>query len=72
MSSIRKKRFLKCVKNPVAVAVSLALTGCSVTTLRCATDDESSFVELINIPQDIGGQSRYFRDLCSFAYEGDE
>ena len=51
---------------------TLALSGCSASSLRCSTDSDSSFVELINIPQDIGGQSRHFKELCAFAYEGED
>ena len=55
----------------VLICLSLALLGgCSATTLRCGVDGERSFVDLVNVPQDIGGQSRYFKDLCAFAYEG--
>lgn len=48
------------------------LGGCSATSLRCGTDGESSFVDLLNVPQDISAQSRYFRELCGFAYIGDD
>ena len=52
------------------ISLSLAvLSGCSATSLRCGVDGESSFVELYNFPQDISSQSRYFADLCAFAYE---
>ena len=50
----------------------LSLAGCSATTLRCGVDGESSFVDLVNFPQDISGQARYFKDLCGFAYEEPE
>jgi len=54
----------------IPLALSLALlSGCSATSLRCGTDGESSFVDLVNVPQDISSQSRYFADLCSFAYD---
>ena len=54
------------------IGLSLALlSGCSATSLRCGTDGESSFVDLVNVPQDISSQSRYFAELCAFAYEGD-
>ncbi len=45
------------------------LAGCSATTLRCGIQAEDSYVELINVPQDITGQARNFKDLCGFAYE---
>ena len=53
------------------VLFALALSGCSATSLRCGTDGESSFVDLVNVPQDISSQSRYFKDLCGFAYQED-
>ncbi len=56
----------------IFLAVLAMLSGCSATTLRCGTDGESSFVDLMNMPQDISGQARYFRELCGFAYEGEQ
>lgn len=53
------------------MAATLALGGCSATSLRCSIDGDSSFVELINLPQDISSQSRNFKDLCAFAYESE-
>ena len=53
----------------VAVVSVGWLSGCSATTLRCSTDGDSSYVELVNIPQDLAGQSRHFKELCAFAYE---
>ena len=45
------------------------LSGCSATSLRCGVqDDNSSYVELINVPQDLSSQARHFTDLCGFAY----
>lgn len=58
----------------IILAVPLALPGCSsfgATTLRCGVDGESSFVELVNMPQSVSTESRYYADLCGFAYEGD-
>ena len=46
-----------------------ALSGCSVSTLRCGVDEDRSYVELVNVPQDIAGTSRHFETLCGFAYE---
>ncbi len=48
---------------------TITLAGCSVTTLRCGIQDQNSYVELINVPQDITAQARNFKDLCAFAYE---
>ncbi len=53
----------------LALLAAILLTGCSVSSLRCGTDGDSSFVDLTNIPQDISSQSRYFGELCGFAYE---
>ncbi len=50
----------------------LSLAACSATTLRCGIDDDQSYVELINIPQDITGQARHFTNLCGFAYTLEE
>lgn len=54
------------------ICLSLAmLSGCSATSLRCGTDGDRSYVDLVNVPQDLAGQARYFSELCAFAYEGD-
>ncbi len=45
------------------------LASCSATTLRCGISGEDTYVELINLPQDITGQSRNFVNLCGFAYD---
>jgi len=45
------------------------LSGCSATSLRCGTDGDASFVDLVNVPQDISTTSRHFADLCGFNYE---
>ncbi len=52
-----------------ALLILAILAGCSATTLRCGIQAEDSYVELINVPQDITGQARNFKDLCGFAYE---
>ena len=52
--------------------IALACAGCSATSLRCGTDGEQSYVELIDVPQDLAGASRHYVDLCGFAYEGDD
>lgn len=51
------------------VLISILVSGCSVSTLRCGVDEDRSYVELVNVPQDITAQSRHFEDLCGFAYE---
>ena len=52
------------------LALSLALlSGCSATSLRCAVDGDSSFVEIYDIPQGFSQNTRAYKELCSFAYE---
>lgn len=47
-----------------------ALAGCSATTLRCSSSAQGdSFVEMINLPQDLSGQVRNYANLCGFVYE---
>jgi len=66
----RGVKFTLCRSAAVVSALVLALlSGCSATTLRCGTDGESSFVDLVNVPQDLSSQTRHFKDLCGFAYE---
>ncbi len=48
------------------------ISGCSATTLRCGITEDTSYVDLTNVPQDLSGQARYFTDLCGFAYEKGE
>lgn len=51
---------------------ALALSGCgamSATTMRCGTDGDSSYVEIISAPQSVASNTRAMGDLCSFAYE---
>lgn len=52
-------------------ALLALLAGCSATSLRCGVDEDSSFVELYNVPQDLSSQARHFTDLCGFAYEAE-
>jgi len=54
------------------IALSLAmLSGCSATSLRCGVDNDSSFVELYNVPQNFSQNIRSYSELCSFAYDGE-
>lgn len=51
------------------------LSGCgalSATTIRCGTDGDASYVELISAPQGIAANTRALSELCSFAYEGEK
>ena len=56
----------------VLLIVLSLLTGCgafSATTLRCGTDGESSYLELVSAPQQIGSMNRSIGEMCGFAYE---
>jgi len=59
------------VRKLILCAMAASLAGCSATSLRCGVEDDRSYVDLVNVPQDIAGQARYFAELCAFAYEGD-
>jgi hypothetical protein len=55
--------------------IVLFLSGCgaiSATTLRCGTDGESSYLELVSAPQNVSGTTRAIGEMCAFAYEGGE
>ena len=65
----------RAMKKYVLLLTSLAtLSGCgaiSATTLRCGTDGESSYLELVSAPQNVAGTTRAIGEMCAFAYEGD-
>ena len=51
------------------------LFGCgafSATTLRCGTDGDSSYVEIVSAPQSVASNTRAMGQLCAFAYEGED
>jgi uncharacterized protein YceK len=61
------------MKLTIALAILSMLSGCgaiSATTLRCGTDGESSYVEVVSAPQSISANTRALSELCAFAYEG--
>ena len=67
MSSISYKCLL--------IALALTNTACgafSATTLRCGTDGDSSYLELVSAPQNVSQQTRAIGEMCAFAYEGDD
>lgn len=49
--------------------MALSLGACSATSLRCATEGDSSYVELYNIPQNFSQNVRAYAEVCAFAYE---
>jgi len=52
----------------IAVCALLAM-GCSVTSLQCGVDGDSSFVNLNTSPATLSQTSRQMAELCGFAYE---
>ena len=60
-------------KGFVSILFILCLSGCgaiSATSLRCGTDGDDSYVELVSAPQNVGSNGRVIAEICSFAYEG--
>ena len=58
----------------VCLCLVVLLSGCgaiSATSLRCGTDGESSYLELVSAPQNISSNTRAIGEMCAFAYEGD-
>ena len=56
----------------IVICSLLCLSGCgaiSATTLRCGTDGDSSYVEVVSAPQSISANTRALGELCGFAYE---
>ncbi len=47
----------------------LLLAGCSVTSLQCGTDGDSSFINLNTTPKILSQNARTMAELCSFAYQ---
>ncbi len=45
------------------------LGGCSVTSLQCGVDGDSSFVNLNTAPNVLSQNARNMAELCSFAHE---
>ncbi len=45
------------------------LMGCSITSLQCGVDGDSSFVNLNTTPQVLSQNARQMAELCGFAYE---
>ena len=63
------------MRNLLILALTGILGGCaafSATTLRCGTDGESSYVELLNFPQDIGPGGGDYAEICSCSYEAQQ
>lgn len=52
--------------------ILLATMGCSVTSLQCGTDGDSSFVNLNTTPKVLSQNAREMAKLCSFVYKKEE
>ncbi len=46
-----------------------ATMGCSVTSLQCGVDGDSSFVNLNSSPKVLSQNARNMGELCAFAYD---
>lgn len=55
------------MKKIIGIFIVLLLSGCA-SSLRCGTDGDSSYVDVVNI-REIPSAGRYYAELCSFAYE---
>ena len=55
------------MKIVVIILLLISVSGCT-STLRCGTDGDSSYVDLINV-REIPTHGRHYAELCGFAYE---
>ena len=65
---------MKDIRSYILLVFPLLASGCgamSATTLRCGTDGESSYVEIVSAPQSVASNTRAMSELCAFAYEKD-
>jgi len=63
----------KKTKNTLLMLVILPATmGCSVTSLQCGTDGDSSFVNLNTSPKVLSQNAREMAKLCAFVYDEKE
>ena len=59
----------------VGLFILMVMSGCgalSATTLRCGTDGDSSYVEIVSAPQSVSSSTRAMSELCGFAFDGEE
>jgi len=49
--------------------LAATMGACSVTSLQCGTDGDSSFVNLNTTPKVLSQNTRNMAELCSFAYD---
>ena len=60
------------MKFTILAIAAFGLSGCgafSATSLRCGTDGESSYVEVVSAPQSLSQNTRALSELCAFAYQ---
>ena len=62
------------IKKQIKAAAQLVLvaalgTGCSVTSLQCGVDRDSSYINLNTTPTTFPQNARSMAELCAFAYE---
>ena len=67
---------MKLTKLVIITIAALSVSACgamSATSLRCGTDGDASYVEVISAPQSLSQNTRALAELCAFAYgENDE
>jgi len=49
-----------------------SLIGCSVTSLQCGVDGDTSYVNLNTAPKILSQNARNMAELCSFAYDQEQ
>jgi uncharacterized protein YceK len=60
------------MRTVILILTAVMMSGCgaiSATTLRCGTDGDSSYLELVSAPQNVSGSTRAIGEMCAFAYE---
>jgi hypothetical protein len=59
-------------KTSLLAVILLPLMGCSVTSLQCGTDGDSSFVNLNTTPKVLSQNAREMAKLCAFVYDQEQ
>ncbi len=60
------------IKKIAVSLIPLTIMGCSVTSLQCGTDGDSSFVNLNTTPKVLSQNAREMGKLCAFVYDEKE
>jgi len=60
---------VKTLKNLSLALAFTSLMGCSVTSLQCGVDGDSSFVNLNTTPKVLSQNARNMAELCGFSYD---